>query len=292
MGFNQLKVFVRQVRALTKKTLFLLVVRHWFSTLLQAVIFPIGILLIVLNSRYWGGSGDRNGIGSPAPIRTLRQSIPSKDKLVLVRPLALGPDVDTVLQKITEPLFDISQQIIRIDRPEDVLQHCSANSRGVSGCYAAIIFEDSPLTEGGNQTWTYAIRIDPIHHGYRYDVKSHNNDADKYYFPIQLAIDNAITNSTEIPDTYMFTDVSQKAKEEWDQQMYMEDVITILVILFYISNLVPIGHIVTTVTNERAKGLSTLIDAMGGGAVARVASSIISFWILYLPFWIVSGIRK
>ena len=291
MAVAQAKIFVRQVRALTKKTLFLLVVRHWFSTLLQAVIFPIGILLIVLNSRYWGGSGDRNGIGSPAPIQTLRQSIPNKDKLVLVRPPALGSDVDTVLRKITEPLSDISQQVIRIDSPDEVLQHCSANSRGVSGCYAAIVFEDSPLTEGGNHTWTYTIRIDPIHHGYKYDAESHHNDADKYYFPIQLALDNAITNSTDIPDTYMFTDVSQKEKEEWDQQMYMEDVITILVILFYISNLVPIGHIVTTVTNERAKGLSTLIDAMGGGVIARVASSIISFWILYLPVWIVSGIR-
>ena len=202
MAFSQAKVFVRQVRALTKKTLFLLVVRHWFSTLIQAIVLPIGILLIILNSRYWGGSGSHNGIGTPAPIQSLRQSISGKDKLIIVRPPTLGTDVDTVLNRITSPLSDISEQVIRVESPEDVADHCSANTRGVSGCFAALVFEDSPLTEGGNQTWSYIIRTDPIRNGYNYDAELRDSDVDKYYFPLQLAVDNAITNMTEIPDTY------------------------------------------------------------------------------------------
>lgn len=292
MALNQVKVFARQVNALTKKTLFLLVVRHWFSTLIQAIVIPIAILLIVLNSRYWGGSGSHDGIGTPAPIQSLRQSISAKDKFIIVRSPKLGTDVDTVVDKITSPLSDISEQVIYVDSPAGVANHCSANTRGVSGCYAALVFEDSPLTEGGNQTWIYTIRTDPIRGGYSADSRIRNTDVDTFFYPLQLAVDNAITNLTEIPDTYMFTRSTQKEEDEWSQQRYMEDVITIMVITFYVSVLIPIGHIVTTITNERAKGLSTLIDAMGGGAVARVSSNILSFGILYLPCWIVSGVCK
>ena len=104
-----LATFWLQFKALTKKNLRLLLLRHWIATLLQAAILPVLILTLTLNINNFSPSTDAFGVGTPRPIRSIRDSI-GPQILVFVRPSRLGPDVDTVIKVrqgpfLREPLF-------------------------------------------------------------------------------------------------------------------------------------------------------------------------------------------
>lgn len=53
--------FFRQVKALTKKNLLLLVTRHWLGTLLQALVAPVLIYGLLLNIRNYSPTSNRYG---------------------------------------------------------------------------------------------------------------------------------------------------------------------------------------------------------------------------------------
>ncbi|KAK3328837.1 hypothetical protein B0H66DRAFT_2680 [Apodospora peruviana] len=279
--------FGKQVKALVKKNLILLVTRHWISTLLQAVIVPILILALTLNIRNFSPTRDVHGFGNPTPIRSIQDSIPESQRLVLVKLPGLGPDVDRVIDKIASPIPDDKVQIFESNDPSDTL--CPFTFRGVSNCYAVVTFIDSPLSEGYNQTWNYTIRFDPSRNGDSYNVHADNNDFQVYYFPVQLAVDNAITNLTEVPYVWPFSIRNQTQVDEQERFSYGYMVITTYVILFFLSILPFVYHVVAVITEEREAGLAELVDAMGGSPSARVISHVISFSIIYFPTWLIMG---
>ncbi len=90
--------FWTQFKALTKKNLRLLVLRHWISTLLLAAVIPVLISALTLNINNFGSSsGESSGVGTPRQIRSIKEGIGSQ-RLVTVRPPHLASEVDTVIQ--------------------------------------------------------------------------------------------------------------------------------------------------------------------------------------------------
>ncbi|KAK3370300.1 hypothetical protein B0H63DRAFT_486711 [Podospora didyma] len=280
--------FARQVRALVKKNLVLLLTRHWISTLLLTAVAPVVVLSLTLNINNFSPIGSFSGLGSPARVRSLPDAIPNSQKLVFVRPENLGSDVDIVIKSITKLLS--SNQWTQFSNRRDARRNCNSNARGVSGCYAIITFNDSPLSDVGlNKTWNYALRFDPARYGARYDYDSDMNSDQAYWSPTQMAVQNAITGSTEMPDVYSFSSVLRSIEDIAKKLMYGRTVISTYHIVFFLSVLPSIYHVVNVITIERDSGLSELIDTMGGSASARVLSNIVAFTIIYSPTWLIFG---
>ena len=91
------RIFIRQTGALTKKILLIAVVRHPISTAFRALVLPIAFLILLLNIKHFLYPNNRYGFGSPAPVKSLEEAIPSSQKLVFVQPPGLGQDVATVI---------------------------------------------------------------------------------------------------------------------------------------------------------------------------------------------------
>ncbi|KAK4672444.1 hypothetical protein QC763_103150 [Podospora pseudopauciseta] len=292
MAATSLRDFSRQVKAITKKNLVLLVTRHWISTLLQSIVAPIVVLALVLNIRNFAKSRERLGVGHARPIRALAEAIPASQQLILVRPDFLGSDVDTVIDRLAASLPH--DKTIRFNSANEARGHCTPNFRGVSNCYATIVFKDSPLTVGvsNNQTWDYTVIVDPIrHYGMTLDSSVYDDDSaiQIYHLPVQLAVDNAITDSNERPREWAYSRTSQQYLNDNLDAWYSRLVIGTYAIVFFLSTLVPVYHTVSFVSGDRASGTAELIDAMGGGPAGRVTGTILALSVVQFPTWLISG---
>ena len=86
-----------QFKALTKKNLRLLVLRHWAMTLFLGAILPVLLLAVTLNLDKYAPDPRPYGLGSPRPISSIQSRIGGR-QLVIVRPPNLASDVDRVIQ--------------------------------------------------------------------------------------------------------------------------------------------------------------------------------------------------
>jgi ATP-binding cassette, subfamily A (ABC1), member 3 len=286
------RLFMRQTVALTKKTLIIAIVRNWFSTILRGLIVPIAFLVLLLNIKNLILGNGGYGVGNPAPVQNLADAIPSSKKLVFVQPPGLGSDVVRVVQQITSSLG--SKQLVYLTDPNDLLTTCRQSLHGDSDCFAAVQFNDSPLSTGGTTkgVWSYTIHADNSHNGFGFHVSQHNNDQDTIFLPLQVALENAMTNSTIIPNTYMFTTITHAQEEINAREQYQRLVISTYSIAFFISMVSPVYHVVSMITSDRESGMTQLIDAMGGSSPARIMSYVLAFDILYLPCWVIFGFCK
>jgi ATP-binding cassette subfamily A (ABC1) protein 3 len=289
---SRARLFARQTWALTKKTLLIAVVRHWFSTLLRAVILPILFMALLSNIKNFLIARNGFGVGSPLPVYSLAYNLPANEKLVFVQPPGLGPDVETVVKKIADPLRAEKKFLVFLTEPEELVTTCRESLQGVSDCFAAVVFNDSPLTVGKNSIWNYTIRTDSALSGGSFSASYHNNDPERVNLPFQVAIDNAITNSTIIPNEYLYTSISQATQDNDIRKTYQSLIISTYGIAFFIGLVSSIYHMVGMITTERESGMTQLIDAMGGSAAARICSYVLAFNIMYLPSWIVIGARE
>jgi len=278
---------LRQVKALTKKNLLLLVTRHWVATLLQTVVIPLAIFGLLLNINAYGSDGNQYGIGSPSPIRSIQESIPDSQRLYFVKSPNAGLDIDTVIKTVSSPLA--ADKIVILNDSRQAQSQCEPNTRGVSGCYAIVDFLDSPLTTGLNRRWNYTIQVDQARLSYGGNVYSNTNDVEMFQLPVQLAVDNAITNSTAVPEHYMFSRTTQEAVDASRKHGFTALIITMYSIIFFLGVVPSIYHAVGFVTRERADGVSQLVDAMGSGPAARVLSSVLSLGAVQFITWIVTG---
>ncbi|KAF3905176.1 hypothetical protein AA313_de0204296 [Arthrobotrys entomopaga] len=104
--------------------------------------------------------------------------------------------------------------------------------------------------------------------------------------PLQLAVDNAINNSTVIPNEFIYTSLSDQERKDRIRIRYMGALIDVLGVAFAISMVGVIYHLTGFLAAEREIGISQLINAMGGRQWARLLSHHIAFSIVYLPGWI------
>lgn len=251
----------------------------------------IPYLVLLLFVKDFLGDNSTYGIGSPAPVRGLLDALPGSKKLVMVKPPGLGSDVDLVINTLTASVQN-NKQVVHLSDQNHLLTTCRQDIHGDSDCFAAVVFNDSPLTSGTSKIWNYTIRADSKSNGSPFNVQTHNNDEQRIYLPLQVALENAITNSTIIPDEYIYTTTSQSAGDQLQRQAYQQVVIRNYGVAFFITYSSSIYQLVGLITSERESGMSKLIDAMGGHAPARIFSYILAFNIIYLPSWVVFGARK
>ncbi|KAM4057232.1 ABC transporter [Hirsutella rhossiliensis] len=286
--------FAKQLGALIHKNLLISVARRPIGFLLSIYVAPLAILGLLLAIPSLIPAFNTFGISDPAPIRPLADTI--SKKLVVVRPPELGSDVDPVIETFTRP---VRKELLVFQANEsELLSLCLPNTRGVSDCHAIVIFKDSPLTtrvtnsSANGHTWNYTIRADPARDNRMFDLTKHRSDQEDFYMPLQLAINNAITNSTTTPETVMFTPEPQESYEQKISVSHAAIVGRIFVFALIAAHFTIIYRLTTFITSERDAGLSQLIDSMGGGSTisTRVLSWIITFDLVALPCYIGFGI--
>ncbi|KAK9427506.1 hypothetical protein V1505DRAFT_379941 [Lipomyces doorenjongii] len=290
MGFRVVDIFFRQTWALAKKTLLIVVVRRWNTTLIRAVLLPVAFMVLLANLKNFLAPSNGYGIGSRLPVQSLVSNVPQNEKLVFVQTPGLGSDVFTVVEKLSVPLRAANKTLVYLTQVEDLITTCKESLQGVSDCFAAVVFNDSPLTTGNSGIWNYTIRTDSALDGSTFHVNQQNNDQQRVILPLQVAIDNAITNSSIIPNEYMFTTISQSTASDNVRKLYQGLIISTYGIVFFITTVSSIYHLAGMISTDRESGMTQLIDAMGGSAASRICSYILAFNIVYLPSWIVIGI--
>ncbi|KAH7261625.1 hypothetical protein BKA59DRAFT_518590 [Fusarium tricinctum] len=282
-------LWLRQTQALTKKILLITVVRHWLSTLIRSLVIPILVLSLTLGVQNFTSSNNKYGVGKPTSAPILSEVTPDGAKLFIIQPSGAGSDISAVIEDVLKPLGKKAKVEILKDERE-LMEKCPTDINGKTDCYAAVIFNDSPLSDGGNKQWNYTMRCSSSNVGSRFDVFQSAKAVTNSYIPLQLAIDQAITNSSAVPDMYMFTRTTQEQAEAAQRRESINMVTAGLNLVCFGSMLSLVYHVVGTIASERESGMTQLIDVMGGGAFsARVLSYVIAFDIIYLPSWIILG---
>ncbi|KAI0125601.1 hypothetical protein BJ170DRAFT_702677 [Xylariales sp. AK1849] len=287
MAFN-LGSFYRQTWALTKKNFTIAVVRSWFSTSIRALILPILFVTLLLEIPNLSKSGNKYGIGTPTSVQSLADSMHGSKKLAIVQAPGLGSDVPEVLKRLTGPLD--SNKVVYLDDDDKVWESCAVDYHGNSNCHAVITFNDSPLSGRQNATWNYTIQADPTRQSSSFDVNGHHGNTEGFWFPLQVAIDNAITNTSVVPQAFQFAYGNQEEYDREQKVFFLTLDLYILGFVFFVSMVTVAHHVSSMIASERETGMSQLVDAMGGGvAWSRVFSYVITFDLLYLPLWVILG---
>lgn len=284
-----IRLWLRQTRALTEKILLITVARQWLSTLIRSIVIPTLALSLLLGIQKFTSSGNKYGTGVVTPAQTLLETIPDGAKLFFVQPSGSAEDITAAVESIKRPLGN-KARIETLQTEDQLARKCPTNINGVTDCYAAIVFNDSPLSTAGSRQWNYTLRITSSSVPSSFDVSQPHVASWNPYAPLQLAVDQAITNSTDVPDNYMFTRTTEDQAGAIRRREFVGMVTSGLGIVCFASMLSHVYHIVGMIASERESGMAQLIDVMGGGAAsARVVSFVIAFDILYLPAWIILG---
>ncbi|KAF4414776.1 ATP-binding cassette sub-family A member 9 [Fusarium acutatum] len=281
-----MSLWFRQIYALTRKIFLITTIHRWRTTLLQAFVIPILILALVLQIPNFTDNGSQYGVGKPLPIQNLSDSLPTGAKLIFVRPSNSASDISTVINKVTNSLGN-QARVESAENESELLKRCPTSLNGATDCYAAIIFNDSPLSSSGVKAWNYTIRVSAARATFTFDVhKRPKND----YASLQLAVENAITNSTTTPNSYMYTRITQDKAEKLKRPDAAAMMLSGGGVLCFLSTIFSVFHMTGMIAMEREAGMAQLIDIMTGGAAsARVLSYTIAFDIIYLPSWVIFG---
>ncbi|UNI24988.1 hypothetical protein JDV02_010699 [Purpureocillium takamizusanense] len=288
--------FFCQPWGLIYKNVLTTTVRRPAGFVLSTWFFPTTILALLLSIPSFLQSPDAVGISDASLIRPLADVVDKK--LVIVRPPEVGKDVDSIIDTFTETL---PKNRVALYRNESSLESvCLPNARGVSDCHAIVIFKDSPLTasstreashRNSSHTWQYIIRGDPARDNRARDFKKHKSDQEDVYLPLQLAINNAITNSTAVPETIMFAPEQQGEMEQSSMVTNAAIIARIYAFALVLVHFSIVYRLVSFITSERESGMSQLIDSMGGRSsiYSRVVSWAVITDLAALPTYIAMG---
>lgn len=115
--------------------------------------------------------------------------------------------------------------------------------------------------------------------------------------PVQFAVDQAIAKH-EDPDAqplrvnqYIYTTQSQEEYDDEVRQRFSSGVINYLSVALLIGMVGIVYHLTGWMAHERERGLSTLVEAMGGRKTARMLSYILSFTAMYILGWVVMSLN-
>ena len=291
-----IKSFHTQTWALVRKNLILICLRSWLSTLIRGYILPIVFLVLIYHiPEFTKDDNEKYGNSNVSTMRSLKDVL-GEQTLLLVGEDDAGADVARVFDTIVKPLD--SAHVVRINNSGDLgdtmEKHCRVDGNGNSPCLGAIVLDDSPITRGGSQKWRYSIRSNPKNFGRAFDATEFNDITDTVFFPMQVAVENAITNATETPDVFKFTYMgNQEDLAEENLTSWLGIVEGAVMYFIFLTAATVVQHVSAMIARDRETGVSSLIDAMSGGAAgARVVSWIITFDIVYLPLWIILGCGK
>ncbi|PGG98562.1 hypothetical protein GX51_06759 [Blastomyces parvus] len=254
-----------------------------------------------------GGEASQYGIGDPQPVRNLSHAIDGasggRNRIVFVNGGFSGGEIDLVIKDVTAPLRASNIQVHTFQSENDLRTECSASFRGSSRCICAAVFYASP-SEGSGGQWNYSIRADGVL-GTKIDTKANDNDAQIYTLPLQHSIDFAISRLGTLRSSndgsakrvfeYPFTSRTNEQQQDDIQSKYMNNVVNILAVAFYISMVGVMYQTTGLIATERETGMAALLDTMMPNQarwqkqMIRLTSHHLSFVIVYGPGWVVMG---
>lgn len=288
-----LAALLRQLRALAYKNFLVTVIRRPAGFLFSTYVFPIAILWFLLALPSLLSSSVRNGVSSPASVKSLAETV--QKRLIIVQPDNLGSDVSRVINAFTESIPN--DKVVFTNTESDLESLCETSLTGESECYGAVVFVDSPLTpskgdESSGKAWRYTIRADPALDDSSFDATSHHGAQEDVYLPLQVAIDRAITNSTLQPEVFRFTEATQADATKADLQNRVASVSQVYAFALFAAYYLTIYRLTRFVTGERESGMSQLLDAMGGpmSPVSRVLSWLLVVDVLSIPCFMILGV--
>lgn len=269
--------FVRQLSALIWKNFLFTIVRHPVGFILKCYGIPLVICALLIQLPIWVTPIHDFKSEAPAAIASLSDGITGK--LAIIRPPHPGADIQRVIDKFTEPLS--KSNLLYLDNDEALITACSKDT---DGCHASVSFADSPETKAGNGTWNYTIRSDAGLWG------KHTGGVERVYMPLQLAINNAITNSSQVPEAFAFGQQSTDIREVREQAR--NTITGIYLFVVFATHLVVVYNLASWITSDRDCGVSSLVDSMGGRwvSLARTLSWVLVLDVVCMPLYIAYGI--
>jgi ABC-type multidrug transport system ATPase subunit len=295
--------FIRQTWTLVEKTLLVVLWRNWLGTSILCFFAPIIFIFIIAYSKNFFVPPANFGIGSPLPIRSLYDAVSAsaggRNTVAFINNGFTGGQIEAVINQISEPIRSAGKQVRVLTRPNDVLTVCPSTIRGVTPCFAGVVFHSSP-TEGNGGIWNYTIRADGSF-GTNIYVERGNNDAQIYTIPLQRAIDNAIAsvNGTSLPaiiDEYPYTSQNAAERDRSITRRYMGTLISILGLVYFVGIVGVCYQLPGHMAEERELGMSSLIESMMSTPrrwipqAARLLSLHIAFDLMYLPSWVIMSL--
>ncbi|KLU91143.1 hypothetical protein MAPG_09666 [Magnaporthiopsis poae ATCC 64411] len=286
-------VFGRQTWALTRKNLIHLVMRRWLSTAIQCLILPIVLIGVFTNIQNFARPRSVYGFGTPSTIRAFEDSLGDGRDFLVVANSSQARDVQAVVQGLRDRVAKRGNKFITVERWQDIESRCIVNRQGFSNCHSAVWFKDSPLSHAnGNGNWSYSILIDPGTRSMSFDVSDYGSAELARVVPLQLAINSLITDRPQPSlQVLQFSETSQAEADKKFEIQTARNARASFALIYFLTQLFGVYHIVGFITTERGQGISHLVDVMGGGAAAaRVCSNILAFNALYLPYSITAGV--
>ncbi|KAI4949964.1 hypothetical protein J4E86_007919 [Alternaria arbusti] len=293
---------VSQTWILTKKTLLVVFVRHWFFTSVRAFWAPIIFMFFISYAKNFFVPPSEYGIGEPSLIRSFPEALSAaqggRDKVVFVNNGHTGGEIQDVIAQLSTQVRDAGLQAVTIQQDVQLLSTCESSLRGASTCYGAVSFLSSP-SQGQGESWNYTIRSDGAL-GEEIYVGQDDNDVQVYILPFQRAIDQAIASVegfAAIPatDEYPYTERTQQEYDDRIRTLYMGALINIMGVALYIGVCGVTYQLTGQMAEERERGISQLVEAMSPAKkpwhtqFARLLSMHIAFDIIYFPGWVIMG---
>ncbi|ETN41754.1 uncharacterized protein HMPREF1541_03691 [Cyphellophora europaea CBS 101466] len=287
-----------QTWTLTKKNLLIVAWRQWFSTVIRAILLPIGFILLISYVRLFFLPPSIYGFGEPRPIRDPASAFAAqsgRDRVVIVDNGFAGGQIQQACDDLSQVYNDAGAEVHVVSSPSDLSTWCRSSLTGSSRCYGAVSFLHSP-TEGNADNWDYTVYTD-FSLGQRLHVGQDDNDAELFALPFVGAIDAAIARASgqQLPETmfeYPFTSETFQEREDEVQSLFMGALVNYLGLVLFIGVCGISYHLPGHVARERELGMSALIDTMNPqkyqwlSHAARIFSANSAFGIIYLPGYI------
>ncbi|KAF2728683.1 P-loop containing nucleoside triphosphate hydrolase protein [Polyplosphaeria fusca] len=307
-----MNLLLRQLWALIRKNLLIIVARRPISTFIRAVAIPLVVVLVVAFSKNFFASSQHWGVSSPHEIHSLEDGLKAtakgRDTVAFIDNGMKGGAVASVIDSLSQRVRNAKKTpVFYKDEPELAL-HCRSNDGGDSACYGAVIFLSSPDEAGPKNTkgvWNYTIRGDNQLSSAFIDVRGEENRVQVYQLPLQRAVDMEIIsrsrsdNTTELPtktDEILYTSADQSTLQDSREKNFLSWCVWLFGAIFSFAMIGIVYHMVSFVATERELGMSGLIDTMLPGAsvfrarLVRQLAAYLSFAAVYLPSWLVIGI--
>lgn len=289
-------LFCRQTWTLCKKNLLIAVRRHWFSTLIRALILPILYILLISYVRVFFLPPSTYGFGDPQPIRSPADAFAAqtrRNRIVFINNNYTGGLIDATIRRLSST-YEAAGADIQLASSESHLSNlCRSSLTGTTKCYGAASFWGSPGDHGSSPNWDVSAYTDWAL-GSRVHVDRADNDAQLYALPFVHAIHTAIADVSGTPFPkdilqYPFTSETFQQREEKVQKKFMSALRSYLGLVIFIATCGITYHLAGHIATERELGMSSLIDTMRPqpaqwqSSAARILAANTAFSLIYMP---------
>lgn len=270
-----------QIWTLTKKCL-LLLKRSWWWTFFRSFLLPVAYIIFMGQSKHFYYPYAVYGVGNAKDIKPLSEQVGSS----LLAFYSLDEKVTDEMKRVTNIAFKgvPEDQIHQLTTMNDVVELCKENFQGVGPCFGAIQWNSIDLEQ---KIYNYTVRANSGLSDI--DVKG-ESATDTTVMPLQWAVDKAITNLTDTPQSMTYTSETQEQYDQKLNQQFTDIIADWIAPALFLGMIGAIYHLTGVVALERELGLSNLLSAMNVGRVSRLISYFLSFSLVYLIGWVVIGI--